>query len=394
VLRASDLLEEGTQCPQCYVGILPHEIIFLHRGCANIICSSCFKSQMSSELDVDVERCPNCSGYLANPCGKDAIPNFRFTYTNIPLPSAPNHSSNGHLGPPRPSLAHTIPSGDTVMSSPVHSPAHGFDFRGKGQPFANASSAYNAAPGLQSVYTELQNLKAELAEWQTQRRHFRSRRALNPAKDTRFWQQSNTGPNELQNDWNSQYRICKSHEIQNDTNPKYDVGSTFQPRNKVSPQQEGNTNPKPRPHANASNRHNIKPQHEYLTSLRNITTQPWNKTNPLSQHNAKPQQGGNPNPQGQKNTNHRYEKKPNPQQRDTSNQINRQGLDPTLKYNYGPKSQPRQRQWQLSQKHSSQPAFRSNQREVVWKHTRWQKPRYRGPFDHWATQMRYIGNRS
>jgi hypothetical protein len=303
VLRASDLLEEGTQCPQCYIEILPHEIIFLHRGCANIICSSCFKSQMSSELDVDVERCPNCSGYLANPYGKDAIPNFCFTYTNIPFPSAPNYSSNGHPGPPGPSLSRTAPSGDTMMSSPLHSPLHGFDFRDKGQPFASASPTYNAAPGLQSVYTELEKLKAELAEWQTQRRDFRSQRALNPAKETRFWQQSNTGPNELQNNWNSQYRIYKGHEIKNDANTKYDVSSTFQPRNRINPQQEDNTNPRPRLHANARNQHNIKPQHEYLTNPRNIATQPWNKTNPLSQHNAKPQQEGNHNPQGRKTAN-------------------------------------------------------------------------------------------
>jgi hypothetical protein len=382
VLRAPDLLEEGTQCPQCYVEILPHEIIFLHRGCANIICSSCFKSQMSNELDVDVERCPNCNGYLANPYGRDAIPNFRFTYTNIPLPSVPNHASNGHPGLPGPSLGCTAPSEDTVMSSPLYSPPHGFNFCGEGQPFASASPTYNAAPGLQSVYTELKKLRAELAERQTQRRDFRSHRALNPTKDTRCWQQSNTGPTGLQNSWNSQYRIYKSHEVQNDTNPNYDVSSTFRPRNKVNPQQEDNTNPRPRPHANAHNQHNIKPQHEYLTSLRNITTQPWNKTNLLSQCNAKPQQRGNPNPQGQKTTNHRYEKIPNPKQRDPSNQFNRQGLDPTLKYNYGSKSLPRQRQWQPSQKHAqdngaqSQPAFR----EGVWKHPNWQKPRYRANY--------------
>jgi hypothetical protein len=372
VLRASDLLEEGTQCPQCYVEILPHEIIFLHRGCANIICSSCFKSQMASELDVDVERCPNCSGYLANPYGRDAIPNFRFTYTNIPFPSAPNHSSNDHPGPLGPSLSHTAPSGDTVMSSPLHSPAHGFDFRGKGQPFASTSPTYNTAPGLQSVYAELKKLRAKLSERQTQRHDFRSHRALNPAKDTRFWQQRNTGPNELQNNWSSQYRIYKSHETQNDTNPKHDVSSTFQPRNKVNPQREDNTNPGPRPHANAGNQHSVKPQHEYLTYLRNITAQPWNNTNLPSQHNAKPQQRGNPDPQGQTTTNHRYEKKPN-----------RRGLYPALKYNYGPKSQPRQRQWQPSQKHAqdsgvqSQLAFRSDQREGVWKHPNSQKPRYR-----------------
>jgi hypothetical protein len=296
VLRASNLLEEGTQCPQCYVEILPHEIIFLHRGCANIICSSCFKFQMFSELDVDAEHCPNCSGYLANPYGKDAIPNFRFTYTNIPLPSAPNYSSNGHLGPPGLSLSRTAPSDDTVMLSPLYSPPHGFDSRGRGQPFADASPTYNAAPGLQSVYTELKKLRAELAERQTQRRDFGSQRVLNHAKDTRFWQQSNTGPNKLQNNWNSQYRTYKSHEIQNDTNLKYDLRSTFQPRNKVDPQREDNTNPRPRPHANARNQHNIKPQHGDLTNLRNATTQPWNKTNPPSQHNAKPQQGANPNP--------------------------------------------------------------------------------------------------
>ena len=291
VLRTSDLLEEGTQCPQCYVEILPHEIIFLHRGCANIICSSCFKSQMSNELDVDVERCPNCSGYLANPYGRDAIPNFRFTYTNIPFPSAPNYLSNGRSGP---SLSRTAPSDDTVMSSPLHSPANGLDFRGKGQPFASASPTYNTAPVLQSVYTKLQKLKAELAELRTQQRDFRSQKALNPAKDTRFWQQSNTSPNELQSNWNSQYGIYKSHENQNDTNPKNNVSSTFQPRNKVNPQREDNTNPRPRPHASARNQHNTRPQHEYLTNLRNITTQPWNKTNPLSQHNAKPQQGAIP----------------------------------------------------------------------------------------------------
>src|SRR5947209_17975133 len=125
-LRAADLLEEGTQCPQCYVEVSPYEIIFLHRGCANIICSSCFDYQISSEINVDFKRCPNCSEYLANPYSEDAIPNFRFTYTNIPLPSTFIHSLNGRPGLSGPSLSRATPSDDTVMSSSLHSTSHGF----------------------------------------------------------------------------------------------------------------------------------------------------------------------------------------------------------------------------------------------------------------------------
>ena len=92
-LLVYDLLEEGTQCPNCHTEILPNRSVYLHRGCSNIVCALCFEINLLQEVGSDL--CLICKGTLAEPCAEDALPNWRFTYTTISRPEGPTNSSHG-----------------------------------------------------------------------------------------------------------------------------------------------------------------------------------------------------------------------------------------------------------------------------------------------------------
>lgn len=97
-LTASELLEGGTRCPVCWKEIVSFASIYLHRACANVVCSSCFESSLSQRLNSGI--CLICKGYLAEACIENVVPNWHFTYTDIPLPGYSINPPYPHSRPP------------------------------------------------------------------------------------------------------------------------------------------------------------------------------------------------------------------------------------------------------------------------------------------------------
>jgi hypothetical protein len=335
-LLASDLVEKGTQCPVCCAEISPDASIYLHRGCANILCSSCFESNLAQELVFDI--CPICNGHLAEPCHENAIPNWPFTYTNIPFPASSRHSSSDDPGPPGPSLNGTAPSNNTFPWSPILSPWHRFHSGGKGQPVASVRPTYNAAGPLAGMSATLEKLKADLTEQRKIMRDLRGQKS--PSRDnnnSRFLRRGNTNPL-YENNRNSRYHANKDSEPLSKTNHRYPGNGNFQHHNKPSFQQEDDANVQP---PNSRTQYNPNPQHDNSTN-----PQPKhnpNPRNPRNQHNTNPEHENSTNPWGPKLKISRHQNGPNPRQHHKPGPSNLQGPGPSLNQYRGPLAQFQQR---------------------------------------------------
>lgn len=258
-LPASELLEEGTQCPNCYTEICPRDFIYLHRSCANIVCSSCFDSNISSELHFGI--CLICDSNLAEPCIDDAIPNWRFTYTNLPLPTSSSQSSSAGAG---------TSSDDPMLWSPLISPGHRFHSYGNRQPIAETGSNCGATDGLGSMAAELARLRSDLAE---------QRSLMRDLKSEGF----------------------RGRDINNSTGFRHRDNNHFQYRNIPCFQREDDTNVQPWYNGNPRNQYNTRPRRSPSSRNQYYTSHEFeNHGNPCAQnpHNSPNRNRSNHEQQG------------------------------------------------------------------------------------------------
>ena len=150
--HAYDLLEEGTHCPNCYVEILPTQFVYFHRACSNIVCASCFETNLSPVLGSDV--CLICHAQLAEPFAEDGLPNWPFTYTGIPLSQFSDHPSTGVQGPQGLCTARGGPADDAMVWSPLASSPKTCPKSGTGLSATGSNSAIVAAAPSTATFTD------------------------------------------------------------------------------------------------------------------------------------------------------------------------------------------------------------------------------------------------
>jgi hypothetical protein len=338
-LRASDLIEEGTQCPICYAEIASFACIYLHRGCANIVCSSCFESNLSQEVDFDI--CLICKGHLADYCTENAIPNWHFTYTDIPLPASFGHSSSSNLGPPGTYANNRVLAGNTMAWSQLLSPQHKFHSSENGQPGARARPAYNVEEGFRDLSAIVGRLKADIAEQRKKMRDLRVEEFANRDNNNRSPRQDNTNPRHHDNN---------KSESQN-AYPGYQNNNNF--RHQTNPSSWLEIDADSRPWYNRSPRN---PQNVNSSN-------PWPLLNPTAQNqrNINPGLGNGTNPRDQKPINPRHQKKPKPkQQQGKPRGFYGEGLHPALaRYYDNSQAQPQQ---QRPNQHARNRGLRGKQR--------------------------------
>lgn len=251
-LPASELLEEGTRCPNCYTEICLRDFIYLHRSCANIVCSSCFDSNISSELHVGI--CLICYSNLAEPCIDDAIPNWRFTYTSLPLPTSSSQSSSAGARPTGRSSSGRTSSDDPMVWSPLISPGHRFPSYGNRQPIAETGFNYDATDGLGSMAAELARLRSDLAEQRSLMRDLRS-------------------------------EGFRGRDINNSTRFRHRGNNRLQYHNALCFQREDDTNVQPRYNGNPQNQYNTQPQRSHSSRNQHYTSHGFeNHGNPRAQN--------------------------------------------------------------------------------------------------------------
>jgi hypothetical protein len=155
-LTASEKLEGGTQCPVCSKETVSFASIYLHRACANVVCSSCFESSLSQRLNSGI--CLICKDFFAEACIENAVPNWPFTYTDILLPG---HSIN----PPFPD---SRPPGAT----------------GNGR--SSSDNNFTAGEGVRDLSATIEKLKADLEKKREKMNELKDEQCPSREKNSHF----------------------------------------------------------------------------------------------------------------------------------------------------------------------------------------------------------------
>jgi hypothetical protein len=128
---------------------------------------------LSPQFNSDA--CLLCKGSLAEACIENAIPNWHFTYTGIPLPESLDCSSGAMVNA-------RVPSDSKLPLAPLLSPVQRFHSNNKEYFSTDSSTAFTTGESLGNLSATLEKLKADL-EMQ--------REMMNELKDEQFRNRSN-----------------------------------------------------------------------------------------------------------------------------------------------------------------------------------------------------------
>lgn len=313
-LTASELLEEGTQCPVCWAEIASFASIYLHRACANVVCSSCFESSLSQQINFDI--CLICKGYLAEACIENAIPNWHFTYTHIPLPESSGNSSYDDRGPFGATANSRVLSDNKLKLAPLLSPVKRFH-SGDSEYFSTGSgTAFTARGGPGNLAATIEKLKADLEKQQRMMDELKDEPLPNRDDSSRF-----------------QPRRCP-FSWQGSPDPQYENGR--------NPWSHNNTNTEAHSDTYPWNQNSHDHQHRHMPSFErdnDATRGPWFDTSTRNQYSSNPQNMNSSKSGPRPHLYFRNEQQGNPER---SNDHNRHGLnlkDPRHQKRPSPKKQ-------------------------------------------------------